>query len=117
MDLQRFRVYTDDETNPATHDLLILPADRMRAERASTNELPPNQRGPKASENHPNTWLMLWLWCAATRAGITSAKFSDWCATVMDFDPLDAEGNVRKSADDTEVAAQLDPTNRAGATT
>jgi hypothetical protein len=127
MDLQRFRVYTTVAagTPPAeahdTLDLTIIPADRMRAERASTAELPPHQRGPEASKSHPNTWVLLWLWCAATRVGDTSAKFPDWAATVLDFDPLDAHGNVRgtdpDTGDATGEAPALDPTNGAALTT
>lgn len=121
MQLQRFRVYTDDPDAPTTHDLTLIPADRMRAERASTAELAPTQRGEDASKHHPNTWLMLWLWCSATRVGVTSAKFSDWCATVLDFDPLDADGNVKTRDPATQAHAgddpTLDPTQRVGATT
>lgn len=120
MDLQRFRVYTQPQepvTGHDTWDLTIIPADRMRAERASTAELPPHQRGPEASKSHPNTWVLLWLWCAATRVGSTSAKFGDWAATVLDFDPLDAHGNVKGTPADTEVAPTLDPTNGAALTT
>lgn len=119
MNVQRFRVYLDaGPATPTELDLAILPADRMRAERASTTELPPSQRGPNASQHHPNTWVLLWLWCAATRAGSTAAKFADWSLTVLDFDRLDADGELIPEgtpAEDVEDP-QVDPTSGAGAT-
>lgn len=115
MDLQRFRVYTPDPV-----DLSITPADRMRAERASTTELPPSQRGANATKAHPNTWLLLWLWCAAVRTHATTEGFGAWADTVLDFDPLDADGNVKGATDelaDDELADEgvgVDPTHAAG---
>lgn len=120
MDLQRFRIYHPAEgADYTTHDLTIIPADRMRAERASTAELPPAQRGPGATKAHPNTWLLLWLWCSATRVGATSAKFPDWSATVLDFDPLDAQGQpvTAPAQAETLEAEAVDPTTGAGPTT
>lgn len=118
MDIQRFRVYTGPEDNPTHVDLSILPVDRMVAERASGTELPPSQRGVGATKAHPNTWLLLWLWCAAKRGGATEA-FGTWCAQVLDFDPIDAHGElVAKDAPAEEVEAPtVDPTHAAGATT
>jgi hypothetical protein len=122
MDLQRFRIYTDtDAAGPhapgdvyTAHDLTILPADRMRAERASTTELPPSQRGANAAKANSNTYVLLWLWCAATRAQLTTEGFQAWADTVLDFDPLDRDGNVKaKPSDDDdelEAAETVDPT-------
>lgn len=124
MQLMRFRVYTapdpqrPDEATTVAHDLLVMPADRMRAERASTTELPPAQRGPKATSSHPETWVLLWLWCAATRLGLTADKFPAWAATVVDYDRLDADGQA--VADDTAPAEvvhpSVDPTTGTGPT-
>lgn len=123
MNVQRFRVYCHEgadatATDPRHHDLAILPADRMRAERASTTELPPSQRGPNASQHHPNTWVLLWLWCAATRTGVTSDKFPDWSGTVLDFDRLDADGELVPEGTPSEDVEdpRVDPTTEAGAT-
>lgn len=122
MQVQRFRVYTDcpDHTTPLATDLSILPVDRMMAERSAVTELPPSQRtGANASREHPNTWLLLWLWWAAKRAGVTAATFSEWSATVLDFDRLDRDDQpvAQGTPDDQVEAPELDPTNGAGATT
>lgn len=121
MQLMRFRIYTDGPTGaetPDTADLTVLPADRMRAERASTAELAPSQRGPGAAKAHPETWVLLWLWCAATRVGLTSAGFADWATTVLDYDRLDADGQLvaaETAPEDVEHPA-VDPTQLAGPT-
>lgn len=99
----RFRIYTegpDPAANCVTHDLAILPADRMRAERASTKELPPSQRGPGAVKANSETYVLLWLWCAATRTGITAAGFAEWADTVLDYDRLNPDGTVQGDDDD-----------------
>lgn len=123
MDVQRFRIYCHEAgdattTDPRTHDLTILPVDRMAAERASTADLPPSQRGPGAAKHHPNTWLLLWLWASAKRAKLTDQKFAEWSGTVLDFDRLDANGQLVTDDTDPEDVEepQLDPTSGAAAT-
>lgn len=126
MNVQRFRVYTTHpelgtppaETPPTAYDLSVLPVDRMMAERSATSVLPPSQRGPNASQLHANTWVLLWLWCSAKRHNLTAEAFDAWAATVLDFDRLDAAGELvpdGTAPDDVEDPT-LDPTNRAGAT-
>jgi hypothetical protein len=114
--LLRFRVYTSETTH---HDLTVIPADRMRAERASTTELPPSQRGEGASKVHRESYLMLWLWCAARRAQVTTDSFQTWAETVLDYDRLTPEGEP--VADDTPAEDVEDepvgPTQTAALTT
>ena len=122
MDVQRFRIYTDCADHAATPlatDLTILPVDRMMAERSAVTELPPSQRGKNASAEHPHTWLLLWLWWSAKRSGITAERFTDWAATVLDFDPVDAHGQVivKDTPPEDVEHPELGPTQRAGATT
>lgn len=123
MNVMRFRIYTDpaDATAPAasyvTHDLVILPADRMRAERESTTLLPPSQRGGNARKEHAETWILLWLWCSAVRHQITTESFKDWQLTVLDYDRLDADGNVvTRDAQEVDDPA-VDPTQPGAPTT
>lgn len=107
LQLQRFRVHLGDPNQPtpeATHDLVILPADRMRAERLSTQLLAPSQRGKDARGENAETWLMLWLWCAATRVQLTADPFDDFAGRVLDYDRLkltaDGELVLAKRDDD-----------------
>lgn len=112
MDLMRLRLYTGTPEAPASTDLLILPADRMRAERASTKELAPSQRGAGAGQANPQSWTLLYLWCSATRVGLTSAGFSDWADTVLDYDRLGPDGEpVTDAAELDELEDEpVDPT-------
>lgn len=112
MNIMRFRVYVDDTqghgqpVNPLAYDLAIYPADRMRAERASTKELPPSQRGPGAIKANSETWVLLWLWCAATRLGVTTQPFSTWADLVLDYDRLNDDGTVKTEDDDDDDATE-----------
>jgi hypothetical protein len=118
----RFRVYltpTEPVTGTDDHDLMILPADRMRAERQSTQLLPPSQRGPGAVKAHPDTWVLLWLYCAAQRLQLTAgAGFDDWANRVQEYDRLDAHGNVipPKTPEDQVEDPAVDPTQTAATT-
>lgn len=111
----RYRLYllTDPTApvDPAEHDVVLLPVDRMRAERESTKLLTPSQRNRKA---HPETWMLLWLWCAAVRAGVTLEDFETFAGHVVDYDELDAAGDVMDPDADPderdEARADVDPT-------
>ena len=122
MNTMRFRVYlapTEPVTGTDDHDLTILPADRMRAERASTQVLPPSQRGPGAVKAHPESWVMLWLYCAAQRLQLTGgAGFDDWANRVQDYQRLDANGQpVKSDADEDQVVdPAVDPTRTVATT-
>lgn len=122
MNTMRFRVYltsADHAATPAEHDVVILPADRMRAERASAQLLPPSQRGPGAVKAHPESWVLLWLFCAAQRLQLVSGVgFDEWANTVLDYVRLDADGNpVPSKADEDQVAhPAVDPTQTAATT-
>jgi len=100
------------------YDLTILPADRMRAERMSTQVLPPSQRGPGAVKAHPESWVLLWLFCAAQRLQLTDgASFDDWANTVLDYDRLDANGELVGGTEEAEVEdPAVDPTRTAAPT-
>jgi hypothetical protein len=119
MNVMQFRVYTAPDGTPAQTDLLVLPADRMRAERSSTQLLPPSQRGANAVKAHAETWVLLWLYCAAQRLQLTAgAGFDDWANTVLDYDRLDADGNVvkAKTPEDQVEDPAVDPTQTADST-
>jgi hypothetical protein len=123
MNVMRFRTYTlpapTPEDTATERDLVILPADRMRAERFSTTLLPPSQRGAGAVQSHAETWVLLWLWCAATRLQQTAASFDEYADTVVAYDRLDANGEVIGDDTDTDEIdpATVDPTQQAAATT
>lgn len=111
----RFRVYlaaTPDTTpeDATGHDVLVLPADRMRAERESPALLPPSQRGPGAHKVHAETWLALWLWCAATRSGAFTGTHEEFTAALVDYDRLNRDGTV---ADDDDPGEAVPPTRTA----
>lgn len=72
-------------------DVVLMPGDRMRAERESTKLLAPSQRDRKANAE---TWMMLWLWCAATRLGVFTGTLEDFAGVLVDYDELDAAGAV-----------------------
>lgn len=99
-------------------DLVVMPADRMRVERLSTQVLPPSQRGPGAVKAHPESWVLLWLFCAATRQlGDTGLSFDQWADTVTDYERLDADGNPAKSKSDGPVEdPAVDPTQPTAST-
>jgi hypothetical protein len=118
--LMRFRIYLATPEAPETahevHDLVVIPADRMKAERLSTQLLAPSQRGKSAREDHAETWALLWLWCAATRAGVTAQGFEDFTGWVLDYDRLkltdDGQLVVVGGPDDTDdddLEAEDDP--------
>lgn len=116
MDVQRLRVYTGTLTDThETVDVAILPADRMRAERASTKELAPSQRGQNAGQSNPHTWTLLYLWCSFQRMGLTSEAFASWADTVLDYDRLGPDGELLTDADESLEA--VDPTQPGGPTT
>ena len=122
MNVMRFRTYFITggiDLSPPSVDMTILPADRMRAERMSTQVLPPSQRGPGAVKAHPESWVLLWLFCAAQRLQLTDgAGFDDWANTVLDYDRLDANGDVvpdKADPDQVEDPA-VDPTRTAAPT-
>jgi hypothetical protein len=128
MDVMRFRAYLLPEGPTAPGELLattdcdflILPADRMRAERMSTQVLPPSQRGPGAVKAHPESWVLLWLYCAAQRTGWTDGdSFDAWADRVAEYDRLDAHGQVVKRGTDPELVEQaaVDPTQPVASTT
>lgn len=120
MDVQRLRVYTGTlNDNHETVDVALLPADRMRAERASTKELAPSQRGADAAKANPHTWTLLYLWCAFQRMGLTSAPFTSWADTVLDYDRLRPDGEpITDAAELAELEDEtLDPTQPGGPTT
>lgn len=121
----RYRLYMIDPLNPAdatlapgdllTPSVVLMPADRMRAERESTKLLSPGQRDRKANAE---TWMLLWLWCAATRMGITSEGFEVFAGQVVDYDEVDANGEVVDPDDrDGEAGADVDPTDAGPLTT
>lgn len=100
-----------------THDVTVMPADRMRAERLSTAELPPSQRGPAAMGSHPETWVLLWLWCAAKRTGLTEAGFEAFADTVAAYDRVGADGVPLEDDDPGEAEGEpVDPTHGAAPT-
>lgn len=108
----RFRLDLIDGT---TQEVQIMPGDRMRAERLSTTELPPSQRGTPAVKMFSETWCLLWLWCAATRLHLTTAPFPAFVDSLADYARLDAEGAPVEDGEDPEDAP-VDPT-RPGAST
>lgn len=117
--MMTFRVHTGPDTS---HDLPILPADRMRAERMSTKVLPPSQRGPQAAKTHSETWVLLWLYVASIRLQLVDASvdFETWADTVWDYDRLDIDGNVVDHTPEAQAEAEdpaVDPTQRAELTT
>lgn len=116
----RYRLYMIDPLNPAgaalaagdllTPDVVVMPGDRMRAERESTKLLAPGQRDRKAAAE---SWMLLWLWCSATRLGIFAGSFEDFAGVLVDYDEVDANGDVI-DADDPDEADEartdVDPT-------
>lgn len=112
LETMRFRVYTGSGASPVepVYDVTVMPGDRMRAERHSTTELAPSQRGPESRKLYPESWCMLWLWCAATRLGFTAAKFTTWADTVLDYDRLGADGEPLADATDDPEDEPVDPT-------
>ncbi len=118
MDVMRFRVHLDptgELADPPTADLRVLPVDRMKAERVSTDLLAPSQRGPNASTQHSETWLMLWLWCTAHRLQVFTGTWEVWQATVVDYSRLTTDGEPLE-AGDTPDEESVDPTTSAAPT-
>lgn len=108
MNVMQFRIYS---AGYADGDVTVLPADRMRAERMSTKVLPPSQRGPQAAKTHSETWVLLWLYVASQRVQLVPdvIDFDTWADHVLDYDRLDADGNVPGAEDQVEDPA-VDPT-------
>jgi hypothetical protein len=80
----------------------------MKAERLSTQLLAPSQRGKSAREDHAETWALLWLWCAATRSGVTAQGFEDFTGWVLDYDRLKLTDDGQLVVDGAEDTDELD---------
>lgn len=113
MNVMRFRLHLLTEgpdAEPTPHDVRVMPADRMRAERASSTELPPSQRGAGAAQAHAETWVLLWLWCAAKRLAVTTEPFSVFADQVADYTRLDADGQELADDEEDQDPETVDPT-------
>lgn len=118
----RFRLHLLDPdpaspADPIAHDVAVMPADRMRAERHSTSVLPPSQRGTDKLKAHAETWVLLYLWCACTRLKLTAEGFEQFADRVAEYDRLTAEGTVLdEDTDPDELEVPVDPTHAEGST-
>jgi hypothetical protein len=104
--LHRLRLYMcpdGDIAHPTELDVIVTPGDRMRGERVSTDVLPPSQRGGSAVRTaHAQTWLMVYAWCAATRAGY-AGTFEAFGLELLHYAELGADGELIADDDDDEA--------------
>lgn len=115
--IRRIRLYFDagtgDLTDPPRElDVAILPGDRMRAERLSTTLLAPAQRsGPTARREHAETWLLLYVWCSATRTGYAGG-FDQFSDELLHYAELTSAGELLEDGDelDDDDAETVPPT-------
>ena len=104
----RFLLHVADRDS---YEVVIMPADRMRAERASTSVLPPSQRGANAVKEHSETWVLLWLWCASKRLGHTDLEFEAFADTMLEYDRLTDQGaTVDQDTDPDDLEGAINPT-------
>jgi hypothetical protein len=113
--LHRLRLYMcpdGDTANPTELDVIVTPGDRMRGERVSTDVLPPSQRGGSlVRQHHAQTWLMVYAWCAATRAGYTGS-FEAFGLELLHYAELGPDGELLADDDepDEDDAETVPPT-------
>lgn len=115
--LHRLRLYLTDApgdptATPRELDIVVTPGDRMRAERESTAVLPPSQRGGQAVRTaHAQTWLMVYAWCAAKRAGYVGS-FEAFDLELLHYAELTPAGELLEDDDepDEDEAETVPPT-------
>lgn len=96
---ERYYIHHGDPEAPVTYEARFLWGDNLRA------EMEANKRGVRP-QAQPMLYLTLTAWCHAVRTGLTTDKYDEWVAGVLDIEPADKRD--RKEGRDSEP--EPDPT-------